>query len=209
MTRLGDFWKFWVTNLLTKVAQNITDFFGLFWKWSLYVITAVAFIQAIFVNICTTIFTPISGHTASYVITPKSPALKGPPVSKNPWLKYQLLRCIFFLEWIGERERPVKADLRRIYKVDIHQPNHHSIDWVSVPYFILIQLMEFFILALSLALFHLQITVPYRNKAFWLDVPSNMTIFTQSDSILLIDWLSVPYFTLIKLMFCFILALFI
>ena len=140
-----------------------------------------------FENICTTIFTPISGHTASYVITPKSPALKGPPVSINPWLKYQLLRCIFFLEWIGERERPVKADLRRIYKVDIHQPNHHSIDWVSVPYFILIQLMEFFILALSLALFHLQITVPYRNKAFWLDVPTNMTIFTQSDSILLID----------------------
>ena len=185
--QIGRFLKVLGNKFAYKSSPKHYWFFELFWKWSLYVITAVAFIRAIFENICTTIFTPISGHTASYVITPKSPALKGPPVSINPWLKYQLLRCIFFLEWIGERERPVKADLRRIYKVDIHQPNHHSIDWVSVPYFILIQLMEFFILALSLALFHLQITVPYRNKAFWLDVPTNMTIFTQSDSILLID----------------------
>ena len=32
VTRLGDFWKFLATNLLTKVAQNIGDFLGYFEK---------------------------------------------------------------------------------------------------------------------------------------------------------------------------------
>ena len=32
VTRLGDFWKFFVTNFLSKVAKILSNFLGLFWK---------------------------------------------------------------------------------------------------------------------------------------------------------------------------------
>ena len=41
VTRLGQFWKFLATFLLTKVAQKICQFLGYFWKRSLFVNAAV------------------------------------------------------------------------------------------------------------------------------------------------------------------------
>ena len=40
LTRLGDFWKFLVSNYLSKVAQMFSDFWGI-WKHHFYVKTAI------------------------------------------------------------------------------------------------------------------------------------------------------------------------
>ena len=50
VTRLGDFWKFLATNLLTKVAQKHWWLLGLFWKGYLNVKTAVAYIWVTYGN---------------------------------------------------------------------------------------------------------------------------------------------------------------
>ena len=41
MTRLGDFWKFLVTNFLTKVAQMYVDFLGYFENFQFHFLTTV------------------------------------------------------------------------------------------------------------------------------------------------------------------------
>ena len=62
VTRLGDFWKFLGTNLLTKVAIKDCRLFGLFWKWSHSVKTAVVPILVTFGKICDIFLSNIWSH---------------------------------------------------------------------------------------------------------------------------------------------------
>ena len=69
VTRLGNFWKFMETNLLTKVAQKHWWLFGLFWKGSLYVKIAVTSIRATLENIWVTLENIWTTFLLQYLVT--------------------------------------------------------------------------------------------------------------------------------------------
>ena len=101
------FEKFVTTNLLTKVAPKDWCLFGLFWKRSLNVKTAVASIWATFGHIWARFFAPISGHTVtlqrirthSLLVGGRSP--NNNSVTSNTFF---IKSIFFFLGWyVGSR----------------------------------------------------------------------------------------------------------